>query len=429
VQSERESVAKDWLLTIRASQVIPIYPLSEDVQPGDVYLVTETVDEQHDAWRRSGYVPLPIHLDRITLTGYRKMYADSFGELASRTIPRALVEPSGDERGWDAAPIVGFPAYSFTVGREAGASVSLPVSGVPVGLGFLGADSATGTVTLADARTFGVDLASLRADVNNWAAKSETRELLAHFASQGGSDGRKGSGPPRFIRVINRVFAVKTIDVSLSSGANSGVSATVGAGAPAAPGVTRAVGEEAGYAVTLDQLNRSAELFSGERSALPGGALRFTGFSQSSVSMRETFDSPIVIGYHAFDFRVRETGELGPPVPTLSVVGRSVVPPDAPFGPFSEGEGVLMDALDQADELSPRQQSFAYERAAAAIDQQNAYQSQLADDPGNPREAFVASVQTMLGEAEGRTRELRLAQAARALYDAMRSARVLEPTD
>ncbi len=40
-------VAKDWSLGIRASQIIPVYPLTEDLQPGDVFLVA-------DADRRAG---------------------------------------------------------------------------------------------------------------------------------------------------------------------------------------------------------------------------------------------------------------------------------------------------------------------------------------------------------------------------------------
>jgi len=45
-ERQLEQVAKDWCLTIRASQVIPVYPMTEDLQPGDVFLVQRTVDEQ-----------------------------------------------------------------------------------------------------------------------------------------------------------------------------------------------------------------------------------------------------------------------------------------------------------------------------------------------------------------------------------------------
>lgn len=47
-QKERqmELVARDWSMTIRASQVVPVYPLNEDIVPGDVFLVNQTVAAQ-----------------------------------------------------------------------------------------------------------------------------------------------------------------------------------------------------------------------------------------------------------------------------------------------------------------------------------------------------------------------------------------------
>ena len=38
-ESQLARVAKDWCLTIRSSQVLPVYPLTEDLQPGDVFAV------------------------------------------------------------------------------------------------------------------------------------------------------------------------------------------------------------------------------------------------------------------------------------------------------------------------------------------------------------------------------------------------------
>ena len=37
-QRALERVARDWCLTIRASQIIPVYPLDEDIQVGDVFV-------------------------------------------------------------------------------------------------------------------------------------------------------------------------------------------------------------------------------------------------------------------------------------------------------------------------------------------------------------------------------------------------------
>ena len=52
-----EEVAKDWALVIRASQVIPIYPLSEDLQPGDVLLVSTPIEEQVALYKEKGFLP------------------------------------------------------------------------------------------------------------------------------------------------------------------------------------------------------------------------------------------------------------------------------------------------------------------------------------------------------------------------------------
>jgi len=37
-ETQVQKAAKDWCMTIRGSQVIPVYPLTEDIQPGDIFL-------------------------------------------------------------------------------------------------------------------------------------------------------------------------------------------------------------------------------------------------------------------------------------------------------------------------------------------------------------------------------------------------------
>ena len=64
-QDQVERVAKDWCMTIRASQVMPVYPLTQDIQPGDVFLVQLTIDQQQKAWEEQGYLPLDNHLARL----------------------------------------------------------------------------------------------------------------------------------------------------------------------------------------------------------------------------------------------------------------------------------------------------------------------------------------------------------------------------
>ena len=78
-RQELERVAKDWAMTIRASQVIPVYPLTEDLQPGDVFLVTTPIQLQQKEYERRGFLPLDQHLTRLAGLDFHSMYGGSFG--------------------------------------------------------------------------------------------------------------------------------------------------------------------------------------------------------------------------------------------------------------------------------------------------------------------------------------------------------------
>ena len=76
---ELEKVAKDWCLTIRASQVIPVYPLTEDIQPGDVFLVTTPVGKQAKRYNERGFLPLDNLMTRLDVNDdYSSFYEDSY---------------------------------------------------------------------------------------------------------------------------------------------------------------------------------------------------------------------------------------------------------------------------------------------------------------------------------------------------------------
>ena len=66
-------VAKDWSLSIRASQVIPVYPLTEDLQPGDVFLVQTPVEEQVKVYLAKGFLPLENLVTRLSPSGYARV--------------------------------------------------------------------------------------------------------------------------------------------------------------------------------------------------------------------------------------------------------------------------------------------------------------------------------------------------------------------
>src|SRR5262245_36848936 len=75
---ELEAVAKDWSMVIRASQVIPVYPLTEDLQPGDVFLVQVPIDRQQEVYRQRGFLPLDNLVLRVNPGGYPTFYRKSF---------------------------------------------------------------------------------------------------------------------------------------------------------------------------------------------------------------------------------------------------------------------------------------------------------------------------------------------------------------
>ncbi|HLL89401.1 MAG TPA: hypothetical protein VK324_08865, partial [Tepidisphaeraceae bacterium] len=58
-------VAKAWNKTIRASQVIPIYPLQEDVRVGDLYVVQHPIEDEPQSWGAVGYLPLTKFVGRL----------------------------------------------------------------------------------------------------------------------------------------------------------------------------------------------------------------------------------------------------------------------------------------------------------------------------------------------------------------------------
>jgi len=307
-QIDLARVAKDWSQTIRASQVIPVYPLTEDLQPGDVFLVTETVDEQHRVYEEAGYLALANHLARLDPRGYEPFYARSF---AAKDLPKSWLKP-GEPQSFELAPAAAFPTYSFTVKSGQAFSGALPIQGVPVGLSLLGASSATGSVTIDDARTYGVDVVSLHADLRAWAA--EESSFLAEYA-------REEDGKERYLRVVTRVFLAGRLKVTLDASSSTSAGLAVGAPKPAEI-PTLAVGRKedgaftpANYDAALASLNTSLAA-----DMAPGASLKVTAASGNSITLAEKFPRPIAIGYLGFDVRILPGGALGPPMPTHAVL-------------------------------------------------------------------------------------------------------------
>jgi hypothetical protein len=78
----------------------------------------------------------------------------------------------------------------------------------------------------------------------------------------------------------------------------------------------------ANYAGQVEALNSMLEGILGARdqvgNLLPGGSVKVSAASGRSITLHETFDHPLILGYLGFDCEVLAGGLLGPPIPTHS---------------------------------------------------------------------------------------------------------------
>ena len=228
-------VAKDWSLVVRASQVVPVYPPTEDLVPGDIFLVRMSIPQQHREYQKWGFLPMDMHLTRLKAEAldYNDVYDGSYGIQGKKNTPyhwqfppdgkapdtvedllRFLQPPqaatgAGPQAGggaianrtgsgkadpnkpqprqdfdptlWRTAPRAAFPSYTFKVDSRGGIQAALPIQGVPVALSMMQTDAAFGSVTLSDAYTYGVPYDRLFADVNEWMDTSGCKATLVEI--------------------------------------------------------------------------------------------------------------------------------------------------------------------------------------------------------------------------------------------------------
>lgn len=325
-QSQLEHAAKDWCATIRASQVIPVYPLTEDIQPGDIFLVQVRVTEQQELYKEKGYLPLDNHLGRLEPTAYPDFYGHNFlkGE-SDLTLPADWIRPEGQlTNTWARAPNAAFPSYSFAVRRGAGINLAFPVEGVPVGLSLLGTDAADGTVIIKNAHTIGVDTVSLYRQLESWARTNA--DFLSSYA------GGKGTN---YVRVVTRIYTVSYVDISLRDASSRSAGLDVGAAKPVnllAPQLMSGTNADSaivrsnfseGSAILQNLMTNALAAKDTAGNLLPGGSVRLTAASGRTVSMRETFDPPLTIGYLGFDCIITPGGGVAAPIPTYAVLNPS----------------------------------------------------------------------------------------------------------
>ena len=306
-----EHVAKDWALVIRASQIIPVYPLTEDLQPGDVLLVSTPIEEQAAIYKQKGFLPLDQHLVRMYSNDYPEFYNWRYG-ITKGTIPPANWQNNGADgsHNWAIAPNAAFPSYQFSVRTGSGLNLAIPIQGVPFALGLMNSGSASGTVTIADAHTFGLDNVRMDKLVRNWG--KEHRKLLSSYEPQ--------NGQHHYLRVICRVYVTGKVNVTVNNDEAQSAQAAAGADRP-----ITLMGIEEGkttenYSTAIESLNQLAA------KQIPGVNIKVATATSRLVTLTEEFERPLVIGYVGFDMPILKGGRLGAPISTLSqLTGQRIV--------------------------------------------------------------------------------------------------------
>jgi len=301
-------VARDWSLVIRASQVLPVYPLTEDLQPGDVFLTTTPIGDEIKLFESKGFLPFEYHVMRLNLSGIDQFYSNWSRQGNSKVTDDRWV-PFDDQ--WPGMPRAGFPTYSFDISRGSGVNIALPVQGVPVALSMLGADNAVGSIMLRDASTYGIDLVRLDKAIDSWVEHDQdVQRRLRDWGMAAATE----NGPNAYLRVISRVYMVKSVSINLKDASVRSASASAGVSRPVDLLGLASTNESAAsnYDAAFKKLNAQIE-----GSALPGGSLKLVSASGRSVSMEEEFPRPLVIGYLAYDRRILPNGELDAAQPML----------------------------------------------------------------------------------------------------------------
>ena len=306
-----EQVAKDWALVVRASQLIPVYPLTEDLQPGDVLLVSTPIEEQAAIYKQKGFLPLDQHLVRMYSKDYVEFYNSRYG-ITKDIIPPANWQnkTANGNHNWELAPCAAFPSYQFSVRTGSGLNLAIPIRGVPFALGLMNSGSASGTVTIADAHTFGLDNVCMEKLVRGWERKNRT--LLRNYEPQ--------NKQYHYLRVICRVYVTGKVNVTVNNDEAQAARVAAGADRPITlMGVEKGSTQE-NYSTAIERINQFAA------TQIPGANIKVATATSRLVTLTEEFERPLVIGYVGFDMPILKAGRLGAPISTLAqLTGRRIV--------------------------------------------------------------------------------------------------------
>ena len=348
-QELASDVAKNWCLTIRASQVIPVYPLTEDVRVGDLFIVERPIEDEVKLYQQNGFLPLTHQIGRVDLKGFDQFYPfGSYGVTKDNHLPTFFQtkvaevgmvpeKPSTDKVAdppkankqeeathWAIAPRAKFPTYSFGVDRNSGFQAGLPIHGVPLALGVLGSQHAEASVSLDDAYTYGMEEPRLLKQVRDWVADQKPNVLLPYSPRWEHAANLKETLHYNYLRIITRVYFVGKVAVTVKDTSAVAAQADIGVvsknlqllglggdGSKNNANVLTALNDGLTGKTSSTTQPSGTNLAPTKGAPVAGGSVKFSNVTNSSVSIDETFDRPLVIGYLAIDLPIDYDGRLG----------------------------------------------------------------------------------------------------------------------
>lgn len=359
------SVQREWNRTLREMGINPIFPPREDVQVGDVYARRGNPSDPRLAVKNT-FVPIDLWVATIPVTqelealylsrtvmprtegdathgykseslawGTRSKPVEASGGTVEASGPKkgqhevdTAETPSTasvfDQRDLGRLRTVAFPDFMSMTITKGDLRGLVPVQALQVAFGAHWSDDHQVSVKIPSAESCGLPLEAMRAKLDadgdqlleaSILSPSTLRWIYAdqsQWAAVNGNLSQEqreaiGSEPYVNLDVITEVYYARAIEVSISNKkdrgatigtpqANGGATAAAPAEAPTEPATTKNALDRA------KDLNASLAEIQGQ--TLPGGRIEFVSVSDSSVSMRRTFDQPIAIGFRGIQVRL-----------------------------------------------------------------------------------------------------------------------------
>ena len=316
------NIARQWMLTLRSHQMIPAYPMTSQLQPGDILIHNSFLGSQEFMFGASGFLPFEEKFASLTT----ELPQDSQSECA-------------------------FPSFNFALNRDREFQTSFPFGIIDTGMALIDSDNVNVSVEIREADTIVSEYPKLMEQFNNWQDKDNVRWSLQNIS--------KFIGPVDYLvlRVITRVYRAKTISVTLTARSNDSVTSNI-QGNVKLPAMS-----------SIDNI------------------LVFS----NSITLEQSFDPPIVLGYRAIEYVINEHGEIdGPRIPQVDLSSFSSVDPDSVdrLIRLTRQFGKLVDYLNgkpSKEGVSPLQ------NAAKHISRRFELEFMVRKEKGDPRLKFLAT--------------------------------------